>query len=277
MLGLRVSVDPAEPLVMALGQENYLASASASWRRELARFKPSISFDGSGIDDREDHLRWYRYHSAKSMKVQIVDVEEGTAPRRASRRKVDWHKRLMMQRERDLTELARLELMMRRMKTRIQVRRHEGAVMPPELAFLVTVNGHRLGTVAVNSPGSITVDVILRVRGGRGRVTMNVHGVESDGHRRWGRMWAWSGRPLELGDVAEVEIVPSEGADLGSKSEIPSPVPTSEQEIASAIASLKEQLASDYYKDRAAMMVESDRNRPAPRRYSGASARTKDR
>src|SRR5687767_6388553 len=114
MLGLRVQVRGCAPIVAALTQKKpYLVSAGASWRRKSRRSIARSSIHGTGMDDRDDHLRWLSVQNPPRgswIDIAVVDASIATAPRRLPRPRMDWRSVFAAIRGRERARIADLQV-----------------------------------------------------------------------------------------------------------------------------------------------------------------------
>src|SRR5262245_47953099 len=97
---------------MGLDQDRYLVAASVQWHGYASRRRAVVRFDGTGIDDRDDHLVWFADGAAapgSRIDITVVNAAAAHSPRRAPRRNASWLRaRIRAGAARDRRLMARL-------------------------------------------------------------------------------------------------------------------------------------------------------------------------
>jgi len=272
MLGLRVRVRGHPTLTLALLQDSYLVSAGASWRRHGRSRTAQLHFQGTGIDDRDDHLKWLWVPDpppASWIDVSVVEASTPTVPRRHRRRKINWRQFFSRIRERDLRRIAELETRLRKLKSGTPYPVPIWSSRPPAVGFRVTLNGRQLGRIGVADPGSLSVAVYARQRNERQSVYLSVHGGDQLGHQTWRWCeWAWGERRLSIGDRVRIAFIPPVRLDTNGVGELDTREAVRPTDISKELRELRMWLKSDLYRKETAAMLEAERTRFPARRYS---------
>lgn len=229
------------------------------------------SFHCIGIDDRNDHLDWLIAPAADRrswIDITVVDTNTADSPQRRRRRKTDWRAHFAAVRKRDRRRTAELSVRLRQVRSGIETAPRMLPVGRPTLAFLVTLNGRRLGRVGVGDPGTLSVTVFARRHLGRENVRLVVHAGESLGRSSWRWLhWKWNYRRLKVGDRVRIQIVAPRRLDIPHGREVKNYEPTRAGEIRAALR----RLGNYRYGWEAAQMLKYERRRPSPRRYPTGS------
>jgi hypothetical protein len=267
MFGLRVRL-PGEPEIsLALPHDQYLVSAAAHVHRRLHAKRANWYFQGSGIDDRDDHLGWFLASQVDVgfvMDVAVVDLPTWTVPRRKRRTEIDWHAMMTRARESDRQRVAMLESRLARLRSGLPLE-PSGPEDPPTVAFRLLLNGRSLGSVSVNEPGALTVTVYAKRRAAKETAILDIHGGTQldESTWRWYR-WAWAPRPLDLGDRVRIQLVHPKRSKPNVVRGLDGP-PATPAGILAELRALKHRLRSNYYASEEMAMGAVER--PAPRSY----------
>jgi len=260
---------------MALNIERYHVSAGAyaRWRRRGK--KPTFEFVGTGMDDRDDLLRWFSFKRAPAESwMEIAPVEITTAdPPRRYRSGMPSHQRLQQSLARTRREIAAITRRLR------QPEWHPTpvAVPPPparaDFGFAVTLDDRVIGSAGIGGRGVVSVDVFLKRRRRRLLVMLHVHGGESFGPvaHRW-RRWSWGdSREIDVGQRVRIEVGRPELLDLGEIREVRRYLPTTREEAREHLAGLRSRV-KDHARWRREVK-EHHQSRPPPRTYPRAPIR----
>jgi hypothetical protein len=271
MIGLHIQVRGRRPVTEVLDQDNYLVAAGAVWRRTSPRHGAVAYFHGSGIDDRNDHVRWLRVPGigrGDRLDIAIVDARTGTVPVRCPRRNIDWRKVLAEQRQKDLKRSRELEERLRDLQVGKRFPERTWVRRLPAIAFRLKVNGRELGKVAVSDPGSLGIGVVV-TRRAKYEARLSVHGSDRIGrYSSRERRWPWHDRRLRVGDRVSIEVVSPVGLSRGRIGKVQTSEPRGVQDIAQHLKQLRTRLASDYYRVEAVSLERAKRERSPARRYS---------
>jgi hypothetical protein len=179
------------------------------------------------------------------------------------------------QREHDRKQIARLRSLLARCRAGTPVN-----VAPPreaDLAFEVSLNGKRLGSVTVDDPGTLTVTVFAKRRASKQLVTLDVHGGTQLDEATWRWYdWKWANRRLQVGDTVKIRVGSPRRAGPRHVRAISGP-PSTPDAIADELKALTRRVRSNYYSLEAAAMRSVAKDRPPPRVYAHRSRRPTSR
>jgi hypothetical protein len=274
VLGIRLVVRGRRPVVLGLSEEMPLVSAGASldsgWGR---RGGPMSLFTGTGIDDRQDHVRWAWVEGPRAgawIDMQVVEVTAGDVPVPRRRRRMDWRAFFARMARRDERRLRALEGRLARVRSGAPYVVPLKEPGPPARGLRVTLNGKVVGRIGVRNPGSLSVVVVGRRREAPGRFRLRIHGGERLGRRAWRWYeWPWNGRVLEVGDRVHIEVIAPRRLTRARVREVSVSEPRTETEIRDEIARLQKRARPWWYENEATSMQHEEALRPAPRLYAG--------
>jgi hypothetical protein len=237
LFGLRVRIAGRAPISMALDQAHYLVSAGASWRRLKTERRASATFDGTGLDDRLDHLTWFAAAAPVGARIDVAvrDLKAG----------------------RPCPSVA--------------------AERPSTCGFLVTLNGRHLARVGVADPGTLSVTVYARRDGNQYGAHLHLHGGDAlnDGWR-W-RTWEPSSVELRVGDRVRITRVAPTRLERGAIRGIEPTLPTDAVDIRGWLKDLRRQVSARGQRATLARLTAEERARPEPRSYSRALSSSRSR
>jgi hypothetical protein len=273
MYGLRVQLPGRPPVTMALDQQKYQVSVYARWHWRLHGKQARSEFSGTGMDDRDDLLRWFRLIPATGqewVEITVVDTTTADPPRRARRRQLDWHALMRRRRQMDRRQWAQLSRLVQ------QPESHPPPLPPPpvraEGGFVVEVDGQFHGSAGIGGRGWVGVSVLVARKGRRLAVNLGVHGGEKLARDtyRW-RNWPW-GRleELDVGDRVRIELGTPDRLDLGEIASIDRLQLRhwTKEMMREELADLTRKLQNGrFYTRMARERIALDRSRPRPRSY----------
>ena len=275
MYGLRVQVAGRAPVTMALNHESYQVSvfAFAKWRRRgrKARFE----FIGSGMDDRDDFLKWFSVEPpGVGAWMEITPVETTTAdPPRRMRRRTATRLRLQRASARTRREIVEITRGLRRPDWQPTVVPIPAPPARADFGFVVKLDDRLIGSAGIGGRGGLSVTVLLKRRRRRLALALHVHGGEFFGHstHRW-RRWPWGDqREIDIGQRVRIEVGRPERLDQGDVREVRRYLPTTRQEARQYLAGLRSQVKNHARTQR--QLDEYRRSRPPPRAYPRAPIR----
>lgn len=253
---------------MALDQERYLLSVEASWRRGSSRKKARMSFTGTGVDDRDDHLRWFKVDDVRigsSIEVVVVDTAVADPPARAPRVTVEKLKRAQARGRLRDGSIAGVKARLHALRTGEPI----PVVQPPErpsaVGFSVAINGRLVRRVGVGNPGLLTVTVLGRRTPDGFGARFYVHGGDAAVDGYLFRRWDNADLRLEVGDRVSITCIAPTNLDRGRINAANESMPATAAELQAFLRHLRRS-------DRAtraalARFAAYERKRPAPRSY----------
>gem|GEM_PF-4657016 len=257
-------------MVLALPQDRYLVSVGASVGRPQGGRGPQWQFQGSGIDENDDALRWFSEDCPRigsSWNIVVVNSATAASPRRVPRRRIAWHQVFVRQIEQEEARLRLLEDRLRALMVNAVVGERTWTTKPPAIAVRVRVNGRDFGNVSIERPGVLSITVYAKLRDKQQGAALSIHGGTQLGPQTWRRYdWSRVNQRLEVGDKVSLEFVEPRRLVSNSVRNIERDV-WMRANIAAEIAEIRGRLRSNYYAEQEANMREYSLSRPKPHRY----------
>lgn len=270
MLGLRVRLKGRRAILMSLDQERYVVSVDASWKRSGARKKARTAFTGTGLDDRDDHLRWFTVDDVRvgsTLEITVVDTPIAHPPMRVPRVTLRKVKRAQVRAVPDLRSIAVMKARLRALRAGTPPPIVVLSERPSAVGFRVMLNGRHLTRVGVGDPGTLDVSIYVRRAPDGRNARLYIHGGDrvSDGYR-W-RRWATTDLRLKIGDRVSVACVTPRRLDRGEISATDDSLPTTAAEIQALLRHLRHSATTQRRRASLARFAAYERSRRAPRSY----------